>query len=314
MAPSTTILFVPGKNAKPAPEIHRQRLWRTLVAGVQRARPEAIEPLLQSEFQLIAWNHLYYGETRAADIDAADIEALLTKNEADARDRHEALSLRARRAHLLYRIADLLPFVIPLVPDPAVKNTIAETNRYFDNSNGIASQIRELVKAPLRTAWAQGHRTLVVGHSMGSVIAYDALWELWHEEGRRGRVDLFLTLGSPLGMHFVQPRLRGWNEHGARRYPGNIRRWINVATQGDLTALDPTLHDDFAAMEHAGLTGRIEDIHKGVFGYFRGREGLNVHRSYGYLVLPEVGTVIAEWLLAPTPTVATVSTSARIGN
>ena len=188
-----------------------------------------------------------------------------------------------------------------MVPDPAVKNTIAETQRYFENRDGIGSQVRELVKAPLRAAWAQQQRVLLIAHSMGSVIAYDALWELWHEEGCRERIDLLLTLGSPLGMRFVQRRLRGAAMQAVSRYPGNIRRWINVATEGDLTALDPTLHDDFAEMERAGLTEHIVDMHKGVFGYFRGREGLNVHRSYGYLVLPEVGRVVADSVLAPTP-------------
>jgi hypothetical protein len=33
----------------------------------------------------------------------------------------------------------------------------------------------------------------------------------------------------------------------------------------------------------------------GIFNYFRNDLGLNVHRSYGYLVNPRVGEVIAKW-------------------
>ena len=77
--------------------------------------------------------------------------------------------------------------------------------------------MRELLKAPLREMLARGERVLVIGHSMGSVIAYDSLWELTHIEKNPGRADLFLTIGSPLGMvRFTQQRLLGVHEKGAR--------------------------------------------------------------------------------------------------
>jgi hypothetical protein len=136
---------------------------------------------------------------------------------------------------------------------------------------------------------------LLIGHSLGAVIGYDALWELWVEEGLRSRVDMFLTLGSPLGMHYVQRRLLGFRHAAGRRFPGNIRRWRNVAAHGDLTALDPRLADDFAPMLAAGLTESIVDEHDGVFNFFRNADGLNVHRSYGYLAQPRVGHVVARW-------------------
>ena len=155
--------------------------------------------------------------------------------------------------------------------------------------------MRELLKAPLRKMFARGERVLMIGHSMGSVIAYDSLWELTHIEKNPGRVDLFLTIGSPLGMRFTQQRLLSRYEKGTRRYPHNIRHWINMAAQGDLTALDPTLRDDFKAMLELGVVESITDRNGGIFNYFRNDRGLNVHRSYGYLVNPRVGEVIAKW-------------------
>jgi hypothetical protein len=142
---------------------------------------------------------------------------------------------------------------------------------------------------------ADDDRILVIAHSMGSVIAYDALWELTHIEKNPGQVDLFLTLGSPLGMRFTQKRLRGARERGTLRYPHDLRHWINLAAQGDLTALDPTLRDDYQAMLELGLIQSITDMNGGIFNYFRNEQGLNVHRSYGYLVNPRVGEVIARW-------------------
>ena len=213
----------------------------------------------------------------------------------DQQDIREALSWRRRRARWLYTLADMFPWLIAHLPDRAVKSTIRETEGYFSNHDGIGGQVRELLKAPLRRLFAEGDRVMVIGHSMGSIIAYDAFWELWQEEQNPGRLDLFLTLGSPLGMHFVQERLVGAREAPARRYPGNISRWINAAARGDLTALDRALQDDFSAMLTLGLTESIHDIHADLYTYFRNEEGLNVHRSYGYLAHPRIGRVIADW-------------------
>lgn len=291
------ILYVPGKHPKPSPAEHREQLLRCLVHGVGRADPDVAQQLADTPdaFTLVSWNTLYYGADEPLGPDRAWIDALLTRTGPTEDEVREALSWRRKNARVMVSIADLLPFLIPLLPDPAVKGAIQETERYFSNFGGIGGRIREQLKAPLREMLARGERILVIGHSMGSVIAYDALWELWHVEGRRERIDAFLSLGSPLGMRFAQRRLLGARERGTRRYPGNIPRWLNIAAEGDLTALDPTVADDFAPMLAFGQTDKITDIDSGIFNYFRNDEGLNVHRSYGYLVNPRVGEVIAKW-------------------
>lgn len=299
MAPPSRnrIIFVPGKNPKPLPAVHRALLWRCLLGGVRHADPELVALLCaaQDSFQLAAWNGRYYHQIKAAEDEIPWIDAMLEKSGPDPQDVREALSGWRRRARWLYTLADKFPFLIALLPSDAVKSTIRETERYFSNRDGIGRQVRELLKAPLRRMFADGDRVMVIGHSMGSIIAYDALWELWHEEQNPGRIDLFLTLGSPLGMQFVQQRLVGFRESPGRRFPGNIRRWQNAAAQGDLTALDRALKDDFSPMVAQGLTESIDDMNAGLYTYYRNQDGLNVHRSYGYLAHPLIGRVIADW-------------------
>jgi hypothetical protein len=135
---------------------------------------------------------------------------------------------------------------------------------------------------------------LLVGHSLGAVIAYDTLWELSHQEGLKGKVD-FLTLGSPLGMHYIQRRLLGMNKHGEKSYPEMIRRWINLSAEGDVAALNRNLNESFHAMLELGLADSIEDHSHGIYNFFRSDAGLNCHRSYGYMVNPAVGSIIADW-------------------
>lgn len=292
-----TIVFVPGKNPKPHPREHREQLWRCLVEGVRRVDEEVAAELgkAKDNFQLIAWNHLYYGHYKSLEADLPWIDTLIRQPGPTADDRRIADSWRRRTARLLYQIADALPFLIPLIPIRAIRAAIAETARYFQNRDGIADRVREKAKVMLRGMLAEGDRILLIGHSMGSIIAYDSLWELWHGEGNQSKVDLYLTLGSPLGMHYVRRRLLGTNASDARRFPGNIHRWINIAAVGDLTALDEGIEDDFRPMMTRGHSLVIHDEYEGVYNYFRNEEGLNVHRSYGYLVNPIVGRAIAKW-------------------
>lgn len=291
------IVFVPGKNPKPKPQDHQPLVWRCLLRGIELVDPAAAHQLASKPecFSLAAWNAIYYGQAKDVDEDVPWIEALCRKTGPDAADVREAMSWRNKRARLLYLLADHFPALIPLLPDPAVKSTIRETERYFSNSGDVATRVRELLKAPLRRMFADEDRVLVIGHSLGSVIAYDALWELTHLEGNPGKIDLFLTVGSPLGMQFVQQRLLGYHSSGQRSFPCNIRRWINVAAQGDLTALDPIVRDDFKAMLAQACAESIEDRHNGVFNYFRNEQGLNAHRSYGYLVEQHVARAILAW-------------------
>lgn len=130
---------------------------------------------------------------------------------------------------------------------------------------------------------------------MGSVIAYDTLWELTHLEHLPGKVDLFLTLGSPLGMHYVQRRLNSYKMKNEQKYPTNIHRWVNISSVGDISALDRVFRDDFSHMLELGIIESIEDHSEAIYNFFRNDKGLNVHRSYGYLVNPTVGYIIADW-------------------
>ena len=298
------IIFVPGKNPKPSPEEHRALLWRCLRRGLELVDPATAHAIAAQPdcFQLVAWNDIYYGQVKDVDNDLPWIELLCHKTGPDAVDVREALSWRRKRARVLYMIGDYFPALIPLLPDPAVKSAIRETERYFQNQEGIGLSVRELLKTPLRQMFAAGDRVLVIGHSMGSVIAYDALWELAHLENQPAGIDLFLTLGSPLGMNFVQDRLLGYRGNDGQRFPCNIHHWINVSAHGDLTALDPQLRDDFMPMIEHGCIKSIEDRYHGVFNYFRNEKGLNTHRSYGYLVEQHVArTVLAWWQAGEAP-------------
>ncbi len=291
------IVYVPGKNPKPHPREHQRQLWRCLLAGVQHANADVAEELRQHEdvFHLVAWNHLYYGRYKSMEEDLPWIDALIQKPGPSEEDIHDANHWRIKTARALYTLIDHFHVLINLIPNPSIKASIKGTEHYFFNLKQCADRVRELLKDSLRKMFADGDRILLIGHSMGSIIVWDSLWELWHGEENPGRVDSFLSLGSPLAMHYVRDRLLGARAGPEHRYPGNIKQWINVASVGDLTALDRGVRDDYREMEKLGLVASIRDEYQDVYCWFRNQDGLNVHRSYGYLVHPSVGQAVAEW-------------------
>ena len=289
------IIFVPGKNPKPAPDQHRTLLWRTLVEGVHRAEPQVACNLSKHKdnFKLIAWNYLYYHTRKDINRDLPWIDALINQHAPSERDIQEAKATHRKLDRLLYNIIDHFPFLLKFLPSN-LQSTAEEIKRYFKNINNIACDVREVLKQDLRPILMNADNILLIGHSMGSVIAYDALWELSHLENLPGRVD-FLTIGSPLGMNYVQHRLIGNKYKSKKKYPTNIKNWINISSEGDVTALDRIFSDDFSEMRKLEIVESIEDHCEGIYNFFHNERGLNCHRSYGYLVNPVVGKVIADW-------------------
>jgi len=290
------IIFVPGKNPKPPAQPHQHLLWRTLVEGVRRAEPELVNKFSQHEsnFSIIPWNQIFYKEVKDISIDLPWIDTLINTHGPSEEDIREAHQWHKKLSRTLYMLTDYVPYLINFMPD-IMRQTALELNRYFQNKHNIACEIREMLKQQLQPLLESNSRILLIGHSLGSVIAYDTLWELSHEEKLAGKIDLFLTLGSPLGMNYVQNRLLGAYNTGTAKYPTNILHWTNVSSVGDITALDRKFCDDFAEMIKLGI---IEDIHdhcKGIYNFFHNDKGLNCHRSYGYLVNPAVGKIIADW-------------------
>ncbi|AQZ64561.1 unnamed protein product [[Actinomadura] parvosata subsp. kistnae] len=86
---------------------------------------------------------------------------------------------------------------------------------------------------------------VVIAHSLGSVVAYEALWAEPDLE-----VDLLLTLGSPLGMrNVIFERLLPAPVNGRGERPRNVKRWVNIADKDDIAAIPPALAASFTGVD-----------------------------------------------------------------
>ena len=116
----------------------------------------------------------------------------------------------------------------------ALLGDLRQVRDYFQEP-GIRQQARQRVNE------AVGEDTRVlVGHSLGSVVAYEAM-----AANPGWPVRMLVTLGSPLGIpNLILDRLEpeplpaADARPGPRgRWPGKGREWVNVADQGDVVAL-----------------------------------------------------------------------------
>lgn len=292
------IIFVPGLRPKPHPAVHHRDMLRCLVEGVRRLDEKtAVEIASHGEsFEITAWNYPFYNEYYDIELDRAGIEQVLTQKGAGERDRAEATSWQRRWQLALFRVADRLPFMIPSLAPDKVAHHIRDLYRYVRNEGGLGDSTRHLLREQLQDAARRGRPVLLIGHSMGSVIAYDVLWQLTHQDSTNVYVETLLSIGSPLGQRLIQKHLLGWCESPPKRYPAHLKEWINVFAVADMTAIDKEVADDFGEMQSMGMVDRIED--RRCWNYFRndGENGeLNVHAEYGYLVNEVVAGVVLDW-------------------
>jgi hypothetical protein len=90
--------------------------------------------------------------------------------------------------------------------------------------------------------------------------------------------------------------LLGSDQPLPKRYPTNIRSWFNFSARGDLVCYDARLSNDFRPMRRLNLIERMQEF-RNLCNVYRSREGLwNPHKFYGYLILPEVGQLVANFL------------------
>ncbi|MFU8873213.1 hypothetical protein [Micromonospora sp. SL4-19] len=123
----------------------------------------------------------------------------------------------------------------------------------------VTKEINGLVKADI----GEGP-VVMVGHSLGSVVAY---WVL-RTELPAVDVRLFLTVGSPLGIDVVKRYLPV-----PLGMPGGVRKWLNAADRRDPVALFSRLDRDVfpADIENVDDIHNPEDNPHGIVGYLSDR-------------------------------------------
>jgi pimeloyl-ACP methyl ester carboxylesterase len=160
----------------------------------------------------------------------------------------------------------------------ALLGSLRQVRRYFHEP-----EIREAAQDRV-SAMIDDEVRVIVGHSLGSVVAYEALCA-----NPQWPVRALVTLGSPLGIpnlifHRLLPAPQpSATDGGAVRgqWPGSaVRSWTNVADQGDVVALVKDLRPGFGPRVDCWVVDN----------------GASAHDVTPYLTAVETGRAIAAGL------------------
>lgn len=134
---------------------------------------------------------------------------------------------------------------------------------------------------------------MLIGHSMGSIVAFDVLWKYSDEI----KVNTYVTIGSPLGLPVIVARVFAEQKNLNKRIikphaPDSVTgKWFNFSDLEDKVALDHTLADDFG-LNNCGISA--EDFT--VINDYKINDIRNPHKSFGYLRTPEFSVAVDEFL------------------
>jgi hypothetical protein len=250
---------LPGRPAEVTAVFYADRLAELSrpPVGAVRQGPSAAVP--QTEFQL------YEAYRRGLRISEGEVEAAAR----EAGVSSEIIEQGGPHQGWIIGIARALERVVPTKGRYVIDLFLRQAGVYLSNPG-----VRTIIKKIVRDQMALDDRpTVVVAHSLGTVVAYELLLEA-AQSGRH--VDLFCTVGSPLAVDIFS------NYVGTRdRMPAPpIGGWVNGGHRDDLVTLGKLL--DKPAMGFAGITN-THDIPN---------SGEDKHSVTAYLAAPRIALEI----------------------
>ncbi len=139
----------------------------------------------------------------------------------------------------------------------------------------------------------ENDRIMLIGHSMGSIIAYDTLIH----EVRELKIDTFITIGSPLGFPLIIKKIlveQNIKIHSDAKPPtpeNIISSWYNFSDLDDKITFNYDLADDY--LPNMQNIKPIDVVINNTYEY-NGQK--NPHKVYGYLQNEEIAKVISGFL------------------
>ncbi|MFJ7416043.1 alpha/beta fold hydrolase [Streptomyces sp. NPDC098077] len=214
--------------------------------------------------------------------DPYEQELLLAWADAAAREQTPRTGTKAPTPQVLQRAMNTLlrsPFLPGPVAERFLLGVLRQVRRYF-GEDAVRARAIEAV-----TDRVEPDTTVLVGHSLGSVVAYEALCA--HPEWP---VRTLVTLGSPLGMPtLVHDRLRPAPLAGRGHWPAGLTHWTNLADRHDVVASVKELAELFGPAG-AAPGGELRDVPVD--------NGWKVHDLLRHLTARETGAAIGEGLRA----------------
>lgn len=158
---------------------------------------------------------------------------------------------------------------------PWVSELLDQVYDYLTKPN-----LRARIDAEVDKAFVEG-ADVVIGHSLGSVIAYRALKR--RAAAGKSATTRLVTLGSPLGFPVVRSVMTRIGPGDSYSYPAGLGDWRNFYDRFDVIALGQALP------KPAGANGRVTSERVDNLSFTN-------HDDDKYLALPDVAAAVMQYL------------------
>ncbi len=304
------ILIVHGRDFKPEADEYAQISIEAMRAGLERDYPESV-----AAFDVIETDLAYYGDLTNellakagrhydAALDLGDRKnALAELKEITARKRFGIrdydrvagkTALKEFAADVFGPLGRLLGLGMRMI-----RWDSRDFAAYLEGGPKYADVVRSRVRDKIAARLARDECVMLITHGTGSVITYDALWELSNDpeyaslyDGKK--IDQWVTMGSPLANANIQRRLLGARRHDEERYPHNVISWKNLSAEDDYTCHDKSVADDYSYMLKHRLVSQIKDFR--IFNLAVRYGKSNPHSSVGYFIHPRLAKILSTWI------------------
>lgn len=152
---------------------------------------------------------------------------------------------------------------VPWASSTSIALATHDVYQYLKNEG-----VRDTLDEGVSQAFEPGVESVVVAHSLGTVVAYRLLRHFGRQRG--WRVPQFITLGSPLAVEEIRDTLRKW---APTRCPECVGAWFNAFDERDVVALYPLDPKNFPidpavpAIENKHDVDNDTDNRHGISGY-----------------------------------------------
>jgi hypothetical protein len=305
-----SVIFVHGRNFKPAPGEYMDILNSALSAGIECDKSESLYSLAAVNKYLAYYgdltNELLSGHDQFFDeqLDVSDLRSALHALKDIDRKKGFGVGkydkLPGKSAVTEFAASVLAPVLSAVgLEKPLVASATKDLGAYWEKNSEFGAAVLDRVRKTIATALERNEHIMLVSHGTGSIVTFDALWQLSHDPAYSdkfpdSKIDCWLTLGSPLGDSMVRKQLAGADRKGRERFPTNVLAWHNVSAEDDYVCHDSTVADDFKAMLKQRQIGGIRDYR--IYNLAIRYGCSNPHSIIGYLIHPRVSKIVSDWL------------------
>jgi pimeloyl-ACP methyl ester carboxylesterase len=211
------ILLVHGRGLLDRDTSGLRRFWQQAIESGGRALTRA--PLLEDGDVRLVWYADVLDPTSSAGCDFA------------ARDRRPDSPDAADLRSFASVVGGVMSLISNLIDDRSqsveLRSVVGDLEFITDSRKRCAVDAR--LTAALEAAQREGRPVTLVAHSLGSVVAYDAL----STAKDTPPVDRIVTVGAVVGAPGLRQFLLGGPGDDTLRIPASVKSWVNVRRPGD---------------------------------------------------------------------------------